>query len=96
MKIEPAVTRKIANLARIAVREEEIENLSKELSKILTFMDKLNELNTDAVEPLIYLNADTNRWRNDELVNTITTETALKNAPERKGNYFIVPKIIEK
>ncbi|MEE1885862.1 Asp-tRNA(Asn)/Glu-tRNA(Gln) amidotransferase subunit GatC [Pedobacter flavus] len=96
MKIDNKVTQKIANLARIKVEDQELDSLSAELSKILTFMDKLNELDTNHVEPLVYLNSAVNCWRTDEANTNLTTEEALKNAPLKKGDYFAVPKIIEK
>lgn len=96
MKIDKKVTQKIANLARIKVEDQELESLSAELSKILTFMDKLNELETDHIEPLVYLNSAVNGWRTEEANTNLTTGEALKNAPLKKGAYFAVPKIIEK
>lgn len=96
MKIDASVTRKVAHLARIAVKEEEVDAISEELSKILTFMDTLNELDTENVKPLVYMNESENVWREDTVGGVLPTSEGLKNAPSKKETYFTVPKILEK
>ncbi|SMO69386.1 Asp-tRNA(Asn)/Glu-tRNA(Gln) amidotransferase subunit GatC [Solitalea koreensis] len=93
MKIDKNVVEKIAHLARLDV--EDVDKSVADLSKILTFMEKLNELDTENVEPLIYMTDEVNVFRKDEVKQDITTDEALKNAPKRNENYFRVAKVIE-
>jgi aspartyl-tRNA(Asn)/glutamyl-tRNA(Gln) amidotransferase subunit C len=67
----------------------------KDLNRILGFMEKLNELDTEGVEPLIYLSEEINVMRYDESRQTITQKQALKNAPKRDSDYFKVPKVLK-
>jgi aspartyl-tRNA(Asn)/glutamyl-tRNA(Gln) amidotransferase subunit C len=95
MKITEDTVDKIAHLARLEVNAEEKEQLMADMSRILTFMDKLNEVDTSNVEPLVYMTEEVNIFRKDEVKELITHEEALQNAPERDENYFLVPKVIE-
>ncbi len=95
MKIDKQTIYKVADLARIAVQEGEVDTLITEMSKILTFMEKLNELDTTAAAPLVYMNSEINVWREDEVVQDITAEEGLKNSAKHNERYFMVPKIIE-
>ncbi len=87
---------KVANLARIEVKQEEVPGLINEMSKILTFMEQLNALDTAGVEPLVYMNEASNVWREDISKSTISTQEAVKNAAAHNERFFLVPKIIEK
>lgn len=84
----------IAGLAKLNFSEEELAELTADMSKILDYMNKLNELNTDDVEPLSNPLDITNVFRPDEPGESITTSEALKNAPESDEKYFKVPKVI--
>jgi aspartyl-tRNA(Asn)/glutamyl-tRNA(Gln) amidotransferase subunit C len=95
MKITEDTVDKIAHLARLEVNADEKEQLMADMSRILTFMDKLNEVDTSNVEPLIYMTEEVNVFRKDEVKELITHEDALQNAPEHDENYFLVPKVIE-
>lgn len=96
MKITDATVYKVANLARIAIDQKEVSQLTVEMNKILTFMEKLNELDTTDVKPLIYMNEATNVWREDSVKQEISVADGLKNAALHNENFFFVPKIIEK
>lgn len=96
MIIDKQTIHKVADLARIAIKEEEIDTLIPDMNKILTFMEKLNELDTKGVEPLVYMNADENVWREDQVKQEISTADGLKNAALHNESFFMVPKIIEK
>lgn len=96
MIIDKQTIHKVADLARIAVREEEMAALIPDMNKILTFMEKLNELDTTGVEPLVYMNGDENVWREDQVKQEISVKDGLKNAALHNENFFLVPKIIEK
>ena len=84
----------IAELARLKFKEEELENFTHQLNEILSYVDKLNELNTDNVEPLSHPIENINVFRNDELKQSISTEDALKNASDKTDEFFKVPKVI--
>lgn len=86
---------RIADLAHLAVTEEEIEQYTEQLQSIVTFADQLSELNTDGVEPTTHVLHQTNVFREDVQKQTITQEEALKNAPEKEDGYFKVPPILE-
>jgi aspartyl-tRNA(Asn)/glutamyl-tRNA(Gln) amidotransferase subunit C len=85
---------KIAELARLKFTEEELENFTPQMNEILSYMDKLNELDTENVEPLSHPVEQTNVFREDEMKPSITTEEALKNAPSKDEHHFKVPKVI--
>jgi aspartyl-tRNA(Asn)/glutamyl-tRNA(Gln) amidotransferase subunit C len=95
MKITEDTVDKIAHLARLEVSTDEKEQLIGDMSRILSFMEKLNEVDTSNVEPLVYMTDEVNNFRKDEVVEIITHEEALQNAPEHDENYFLVPKVIE-
>lgn len=84
----------IANLAKLKFNDDELENFTHQLNEILSYMDKLNELNTDNVEPLSHPIENQNVFREDEVKSSIDREDALKNAPEKTDEFFIVPKVI--
>ncbi|MBY0541918.1 MAG: Asp-tRNA(Asn)/Glu-tRNA(Gln) amidotransferase subunit GatC [Sphingobacteriaceae bacterium] len=95
MIIDEKTIHKVADLARIEIKEEEVETLSLEMNKILTFMEKLNELDTSNVKPLVYMNEEVNVWREDVAKQEITVAEGLKNSAVHNENFFFVPKIIE-
>lgn len=84
----------IAELARLKFSKEELENFTHQLNQILEYMDKLNELDTENVEPLSYPVEGNNIFREDELKPSISREEALKNAPDSDDEFFKVPKVI--
>lgn len=85
----------IANLARLEFSNSEIENFTDQLNQILQYVDKLNELDTDNVEPLSHPVENVNVFRDDILKPTVSRMEALKNAPEANDEFFKVPKIIK-
>lgn len=87
---------KIAKLAKLKFAEGEKIKLQKDLNKILEYIDQLNELKLDDVEPLENINETENVLRKDEMVKWLTTEEALKNAPSKTGKFFKVPKVLDK
>ncbi|WPU96698.1 Asp-tRNA(Asn)/Glu-tRNA(Gln) amidotransferase subunit GatC [Mucilaginibacter sabulilitoris] len=96
MTIDKETVEKVAHLARLELNETEKEEMIKDMSKILDFMAKLNELDTSGVEPLVYMSDDVNVLREDEVKQRVTHEEALENAPKHDENYFLVAKVIEK
>jgi len=95
MNIDTDTVQKIAHLARLEFQENDLEAIKEDLEKILDFMKKLNELNTDNVEPLIYMTGESNILRIDREIQEISHEEALKNAPKKDSDYFRVPKVID-
>lgn len=87
---------KIATLAKLKFSEIEKEKIQKDLNKILEYIDHLNELDLEGVEPLENINETENVLRKDEVYNWLTTEEALKNAPSKTGKFFKVPKVLDK
>ncbi len=95
MKITSEEVRHVATLARLDLAQDEQERLAGELDRILEYMDKLNELDTDGVEPLSHAVDVVNVLRPDRVVNQPRTEDLLRNAPARDDDFLSVPKIIE-
>lgn len=85
---------KVAHLARLEFEEERIESFQTELNSILTFVDKLQELNTEGIEPLTQVNHQVNNLRKDEIKESLNRDKALKNAPQKDEGMFIVPKVV--
>jgi aspartyl-tRNA(Asn)/glutamyl-tRNA(Gln) amidotransferase subunit C len=85
----------VAKLARLAVNEEEKEAFSRQLSEILTYIDKLNELDTSKVQPTSHVLDLSNVLRDDMIRESLSTTDVLANAPDRVNDFFRVPKIIE-
>ncbi len=95
MKITREEVRKVGLLARLELSAEEEQSLTEQLDKILQYMEKLNRLDTLNVEPLAHVVDIVNAFREDKIVHQPSTDALLGNAPERQGNFFKVPKIIE-
>lgn len=85
----------VAQLARLAITEEEAEMFTENLSAIIQYAEQLNELNTDDVEPTTHVLDLKNVLRKDEPKQWITQEDALKNAPDKENGHFRVPSILE-
>ena len=95
MKITKEEVGRVAALARLSLQEEEKELYAKQLDHILSYIEKLNELNTDGVEPTSHSMPITNSMREDVVKESLSHEAALSNAPEEEQGCFKVPKIIE-
>ncbi|MBK0401998.1 Asp-tRNA(Asn)/Glu-tRNA(Gln) amidotransferase subunit GatC [Adhaeribacter sp. BT258] len=95
MKTDINTIRNLAHLARLEFNETKEQEMLSDLNKILNWMEQLNELNTDNVEPLIHMSEEVNVMREDFAKNTVTHEEALRNAPKKDSDYFRVPKVME-
>ena len=95
MKIDKNTTLKIAKLCRIRIKEHEIKELSIQLSSILDWVEQLNEVNTDNVEPLNNVSMSKLPLRKDTAKSEDISKDVLSNAPEKIENYFVVPKVVE-
>ncbi len=96
MKLSREEVLHIAHLARIELKEEEVEKFRSQLSEILTFVEKLNELNTEGIDPKFSVIPPENVLREDILGLSLPREKVFMNAPETDGEYFIVPKVVKK
>ena len=94
-KIDQAQVRKVARLSRLDLSEEEIAEFTGQLSAILEYMEKMNELDTDNVQPLAHCLPISNVFRADCVKESLGTEKTLANSPQRDGEFFKVPKILE-
>lgn len=95
MNIDTKIVDEVAHLARLEFDEKAKEEIIGDMNRMLSFVDKLSELDTTNVEPLIYMTDEVNVMRDDEPVVTITQAEALKNAPKRDSDYYKAPKVIE-
>lgn len=96
MKISKEEVEKLAHLARLDFSEAEKISMQADMDKILGFVDKINELDLEGVEPLVYLNEDRNIMRADKVEQLISKDDALRNAPEKDSDYFRVPKVLKR
>jgi len=96
MKITTQTIDKLADLAKLQFENEEKENIINDMEKILAFVDKIEELDTENVEPLIHMNTEVNALREDNAVETISQTEALKNAPSKDSDYFKIARVLSK
>ena len=87
---------KLANLAKLKFNATEKEEIKNDLQKMIAFVEKLNELDTTGVEPLLHMTNEVNVLREDEVRGSVTREEALRNAPLHDEQFFKVPKVIRK
>jgi aspartyl-tRNA(Asn)/glutamyl-tRNA(Gln) amidotransferase subunit C len=95
MKITKETISKIAHLSRLEIDEQQAETMSSSLSDIVNWVEKLNELDTEGVEPLFTMSQEVNVLREDEMGEHLSHERALKLAPKKDSDYFRVPKVLE-
>lgn len=96
MKIDNTLVDRLAELSKLEFDDAAKETIKGDLQKIFDMMDKLNDLNVDGVEPLIYMSDEVNVMRVDEVKGQVSKEEALLNAPQRDSDFFKVPKVIKK
>ena len=96
MEITNKLIQDIAALAKLEFDEKSAEQMKADLEKIIGFFDKLSEVDTDGIEPLIYLSEEVSVLREDEIKAVVSQIEALKNAPEKDSDYFKVPTVLKK
>jgi aspartyl-tRNA(Asn)/glutamyl-tRNA(Gln) amidotransferase subunit C len=96
MKITEETVDHIAHLARLEFIGDKKQAIQQDMEMILTFMEKLSEVDTEAIEPLIFMNTEVNKFREDIAVETISQEEGLRNAPKKDSDYFRIPKVLDK
>ena len=95
MSVDTTTVRRIAHLARIAVAEDEVEHLKNELNGILAFVEQLQEVNVEGVEPMTSVTPMAMKKREDVVDDGDIADDIVKNAPAADGRYFVVPKVVE-
>ena len=96
MEIDDKLVEKLAKLSKLEIAAEEKEALKSNFGKIIALVEKLQELDTEGVEPLIYLTENRNILRKDVVENMLEKAEALKNAPQKDSDYFKVPIVLKK
>lgn len=96
MEVNDALVDKLAHLSRLQFNGDEKQEIKNDLQRMIAFVEKLNELNLEGVEPLLHMSDDVNVLREDEVKGSISREDALKNAPGHDEQFFKVPKVIRK
>lgn len=95
MKINKELLQKIAHLARLEFDQDSEQAMMQDMTNILDWVEKLNELDTEGIEPLTTMSHEVNVMREDEVGDHLSHERALKNAPKKDKDYFRVPKVLE-
>ena len=95
MSIDKDTVKHISKLARISLDEKKVNRLSKDLSSIMKFIEKLNELNTDKTAPLTSIINASLKSRDDEVKDGKIRDQILKNSPEKNEEFFVVPKVLD-
>ena len=95
MKVSEDTVKDIAHLSRLSFDKESATEMANAMSKILTWVDKLNEVNTENVMPITNMSVEVNAFREDVVKEELPHEDALKSAPKKDSNYFRVPKVLD-
>jgi aspartyl-tRNA(Asn)/glutamyl-tRNA(Gln) amidotransferase subunit C len=96
MEVNIQLVNEIAHLARLYFTDEEKIEIEKDLQRMISFVEKLNEVDTTGIEPLQHMSISTNVLRDDEIKGSVDRSEALRNAPVTDGIFFKVPKVIKK
>jgi aspartyl-tRNA(Asn)/glutamyl-tRNA(Gln) amidotransferase subunit C len=95
MSVDAVTVRRIAHLARIAVKDDEIEHLRGELNAMLAFVEQLGEVNVEGVEPMTSVMPMAMKMRADVVTDGGIADDIVKNAPATEDHFFLVPKVVE-
>lgn len=96
MNLDNELINHISHLARLNFEGEELVDIQKDMTKIVSFMEKLNEIDTEGIEPLVFMSDEINVLREDVPKVTISQKEALLNAPKKDSDYFRIPKVLNK
>ncbi len=96
MEVNDLLVENLAKLARLRFDEQEKSEIRADLQQMISFIEKLNEVNTEGVQPLLHMSTNTNILREDIVSGSISRKEGLKNAPDADGTFFRVPKVIKK
>ena len=95
MSIDNSTVKKVAKLARLKVDAKEEQNLKNELNNILEWVDKLQKVDTENIDPMLSVSNEPMPMREDIVTSKLDNEQILSNAPEKKAGFFVVPKVVE-
>ena len=96
MEVNNKLIQDLSRLAKLKFDASSAEKMKEDPEKLIGFVDTLSEIDTEGIEPLIYLSEEENVLRADEISNEVSQEDALKNAPEKDSDYFKVPTVLKK
>lgn len=96
MEVTDLLIDNLAKLSQLSFTEQEKKEIRADLQEMISFIEKLKEVNTDGVAPLLHMSGNLNMLREDVVQGSVSREDALKNAPETDGTFFKVPKVIKK
>ncbi len=96
MKVNEELIDHIAHLSKLSFEGPQKEAIRQDLERMISFVDKLSEIDTTGVEPLIFMSEEVNRLREDLVHQEITHDDALRNAPKKDSDYFRIPKVLDK
>ena len=96
IKVDDKLVTNLSKLAKLKFDKNSSEKMKSDLRKMLEFIDAISQINTDKVDPLIYLSNEANVLRNDIITNEISQKDALKNSPQKDSDYFKVPTVLKK
>lgn len=95
MSVDKTTVSRVARLARIDIQEDRLEPMAEELTRIMSWIEQLNEVNTDNVEPLASVTGHALPLRDDVVTDGDIAEKVTQNAPESMSGFFVVPKVVE-
>lgn len=95
MEVNDELVEKLSHLSRLRFNDAEKEEIKSDLQRMIRFVEKLNELDTKGVAPLLHMSQEVNVLREDEVKGSVSREEALKNAPLHDDQFFKVPKVIK-
>ena len=96
MKIDESTIKKLAGLSKLEFSEEEMKLITEDMTKMVDFINKLEEVDTENISPLIHVNEEYNNWREDEVAEMLSQKAALLNSPKKDSTYFKLPKVLDK
>jgi aspartyl-tRNA(Asn)/glutamyl-tRNA(Gln) amidotransferase subunit C len=96
MEVNETLIDHIAHLSKLSFEGEQKEAIRQDLQRMIAFVDKLSELDTPGVEPLIFMSNEVNRLRDDIPEQSVSHQDALRNAPKKDSDYFRIPKVLDK
>ena len=96
MEVNNELVERLAHLARLRFTNEEMQNIQGDMQRMISFIERLQQIDTTGVEPLLHMSDTANVLREDEIKGSINHDEALRNAPEKDDEFFLVPKVIKK
>lgn len=96
MEVNEALIDHIAHLSKLSFEGPQKEAIRQDMQRMIAFVDKLSELDTKGVEPLIFMSEEVNKLRDDVVLQDVSHEEALRNAPKKDSDYFRIPKVLDK